>query len=391
MTRILCAAAIALLSACATPDRVPAVPPGDTTRAVVSGIPMARFWMDVDFETLAAGLSIIIARERADLAARGEPTDVLPPAEFLAISGGGEDGAFGAGLLVGWTETGTRPEFKVVTGISTGALTAPFAFLGPDYDDELEAIYTEITADNIFALRGVTAAIFDDALADTSPLRATIARYADADLLARIAEEYARGRILLIGTTDIDARQSVVWNIGAIAESGHPGALDLFHDILLASAAIPGAFPPVLIDVEVDGVPYQEMHVDGGAVSQVFAYPPSASTENIAERGLTRDRTLYVIRNARLDAEWASTERQTLSIASRAISTLIQSQGVGDIYRIYTLAQRDGVEFNLAYIGADFDTPLPEPFDPGYMRALFDYGYDWALAGPDWHRTPPDF
>ena len=373
-------------AACAHPERGPAVPSDATTQATIPGIPNARYWIGEGPEAMIALGIESIERERA-----AANTEELPPAYYLALSGGGEDGAFGAGLLVGWTETGTRPEFKLVTGISTGALSAPFAFLGPDYDDELAAVYTDVTSADIFDERGFLAAVYDDAMADTLPLRGTIERYADEELLRRIAEEYERGRLLLIATTDLDARRPVIWDMGAIAASGAPGALSLFHDILVASSAVPGAFPPVMIDVELDGRAHQEMHVDGGATAQVFVYPPSLNIRAAAERGFDRERTMYVIRNARLDAEWATTERQTISIAARAISSLIQSQGVGDLYRIYLAAQRDGIDFNLAYIGADFDVPLEEPFDPDYMQALYDYGYELGRAGYSWDQTPPGF
>ncbi len=194
---------------------------------------------------------------------------------YLAVSGGGDNGAFGAGLMNGWTETGTRPEFKMVTGVSTGALIAPFAFLGPDYDAALREVYTTMTPEKVYRARGLSAALFDDAMADTSPLAAMIARYADQKMLDAIAREYQKGRLLMIGTTDLDAQRPVIWNIGAHRGQRPPGALDLFRKILRASAAIPGAFQPVLIDVEIDGRKYQEMHVDGGAIAQLFLYPPS--------------------------------------------------------------------------------------------------------------------
>jgi hypothetical protein len=162
----------------------------------------------------------------------------------------------------------------------------------------------------------------------------------DQALLDAIAAEYAKGRVLLIGTTNLDARRPVIWNIGQIAGSGHPGALDLVKAILIASAAIPGAFPPVMIDVEVDGKTYEEMHVGGGASSQVFVYPPGLSVAATSRaEGVTRERRLYVIRNARLDPDCAQVDRSTLSILERAVSSLIQTQGVGDLYRIYLAAQ----------------------------------------------------
>ncbi|MEX2298387.1 MAG: hypothetical protein WD715_13305, partial [Dongiaceae bacterium] len=195
-----------------------------------------------------------------------------------------------------------------------------------------------------------------------------------------------------IASTDLDARRPVIWNIGAIASSGAPQALELIRKIFVASAAVPGAFPPVMIDVEVDGQPYQEMHVDGGAVSQAFLYPPQLSVSELsAEYGVQRERQAYIIRNSRLDADWASVERQVMDIAGRAISSLIQSQGVGDLDRMYLQTQRDGVGYNLAYIGSDFTTPGGGDFDPVYMNALFDYGYALGKAGYAWGKEPPGF
>jgi hypothetical protein len=385
-------AILLLVAGCAGLTRQEAVPQMVQKRATVLELSSVRYWADQDPIDFVADAMAALEREQALWRASGHGGS-LPPAEFLAISGGGENGAFGAGLLVGWTAAGTRPAFKGVTGISTGALTAPFAFLGPDYDDELREIYTSISARDVLEQRSYLSAILQDAAADNAPLRRTIARYFDQPLLDAIAAEHAKGRILLIGTTNLDARQPIIWNIGEIAASGRPGALDLVHDILLASAAIPGAFPPVMIDAEVDGKRYQEMHVDGGASAQVFLYPPSLDIR-ARERATgmrARERRVYVIRNARLDPDWAQVERRTLSIAGRAVSSLIQTQGVGDLYRIYLAAERDGIDFNLAYIPRRFTTPLEEPFDTKYMRELFQLGYDMAVQGYPWAKVPPGF
>ena len=376
-----------LLSACGPLARIDAVPVVQEERATVQGLPDVRFWADGDPAAFMAAARQAVEWEQAYLASTGHQGP-LPPANFLAISGGGENGAFGAGLLVGWTAAGTRPEFKGVTGISTGALTAPFAFLGPAYDDRLREVYTTLSAKDVMHPRGFLAALFDDAMADNSPLRKTVAKYFDQTMLDAIVAEHRKGRILLIGTTNLDARRPVIWNIGAIADSGHPRALELVHDVLVASAAIPGAFPPVMIDVEVDGTAYEEMHVDGGASTQVFLYPPQL---NVASSGVSRERVLYVIRNARLDPEWAQVERQVMSIAGRAISSLIQTQGVGDLYRIYLTTQRDGFDFNLAYIPKSFTRTLKEPFETAYMQELFELGYDLAVAGYPWEKAPPGF
>jgi hypothetical protein len=325
------------------------------------------------------------------------PTATLPPclrrlpwrsspAFFLAVSGGSDNGAFGAGLINGWTTTGTRPQFSIVTGVSTGALIAPFAFLGPDYDAALRDIYTTIGPDQVFSRRGLIAALFNDGMADTGPLAETIARYADQAMVDAIAREYLKGRLLLIGTTDLDAQRPVIWNVGAIAASRHPKSLGLFRKILLASASIPGAFNPVLLDVEIDGAQFQEMHVDGGAIAQLFLYPASIDPRVLSAE---RPQTAYIIRNARLDPEAAEVERRTIAIAGRAIDTMLAASGYNDVMRVYFVTKRDGVDYNLAYIGADFKVPRAGFFDQGYMRALYDYGYQQAVAGQAWHKTPP--
>src|SRR5258705_10997169 len=208
-------------------------------------------------------------------------------------------------------------------------------------------------AERIMKMRWLLAAISDDAMADTTPLAELLATYIDEKFLKAVAAEYAKGRLLLIGTTNLDARRPNIWNIGAIASSGDPGAVALVRKILIASPAIPAAFPPVVIDVEVDGKKYQEMHVDGGALRQVFLYPVRLEFgRESQEKGMGRDRYAYVIRNARLDPDWAPTQRQTLKIASRAISALIASQGDGDLYRAYLTTRPAGMEFKSACITA---------------------------------------
>lgn len=379
-----------LLAACATPQRVDAVPSAMTARAD-PGIADARFFPDRDPAPFVAMAQASYQREVDWLRGRGH-VGPLPPADFLTISGGGGDGAFGAGLLTGWSDSGRRPEFKLVTGISTGALIAPFAFLGPQYDPILKETYTQVSDQDIFRQRNFTAALWNDAMADTAPMAEMVKRYVTRDLLDAIAAEYAKGRLLIIGTTNLDSREPVYWNMGAIAASRDPRALELFRKVVLASAAIPGAFPPVMIDVTVDGVAYQEMHVDGGATRQVFMYPPTLHLRDLASAAQAeRVRRLYIIRNARLDPEWASVDRRTLSIANRAVSSLIQTQGIGDLSQIYLTARRDGIDYNLAYIPPEFSAPKTAEFDPVYMTALFELGRSRAAAGYPWDRYPPGF
>ena len=391
MNLIRLASAVALSTvlatgACSFPERGTAVPAANTTEALPLGIANARFYADGDASLMVQEGQRSFERELAALKAEGKSTTRLPPANYLAMSGGGDNGAFGAGLMKGWTESGTRPEFKMVTGVSTGALIAPFAFLGPDYDAALREVYTTMTPDKVFRVRGLMAALYDDAMADTGPLAEVIASYADQKMFDAIAREYARGRLLLIGTTDLDAQRPVIWNIGALAASGHPQALDLFRKILRASAAIPGAFQPVMMDVEIGGKKYQEMHVDGGAVAQLFLYPP---TIDLKADGVKRERRAWIVRNGPLSPNYSASDRRTFSIAGRAIETMLVSSGRNDVLRTYFVTQRDGVAYNLAYIGSDFSAPKKGEFDQTYMTALYEYGYQQARENREWHKGPP--
>ena len=384
-------AALCTVAGCSALPRLNAVPPDKEADVTVLGLSDIRYWGDENSPTLISEGHAAYDRELAAWRRAGN-AGPLPPASFLAISGGGENGAFGAGLLIGWTAAGTRPDFKIVTGISTGALTAPFAFLGPRYDDQLRDVYTGISEEDILERRTLLAVVTNDALASSTPLRHTMSRYVTQSMLDDIASAYEAGRLLLIGTTNLDEGRPVIWNVGKLAASGRPGALDLVRQILVASASIPGAFPPVMIDVEADGRRYQEMHVDGGASAQVFVYPPSVQFDLLARgRGIVRERRLYVIRNARLDPQWEQIQRRTLTIISRAISSLIQTQGVGDLYRIYIAAKRDNIDFNLAYIPETFTMELPRPFDQTYMRTLFNLGDEMAKNGYPWAKFPPGY
>lgn len=384
------AACIALslsLLGCSALERKSAVPAQALGKAQITGLPSVRYLISSQ-----SGVDALVADVIQVEAARGKK-GFTGDANYLALSGGGDDGAFGAGLLVGWSKQGSRPSFNLVTGISTGALIAPFAYLGKDYDPMLQEVYTNISSRDIYIERGILSGIFSDGLADSTPLYQLISKYVDANFLKKIAYEYnTHGRWLLIGTTNIDAGQPVIWNMGRIATIGSPEALELFRRIMLASASIPGAFPPVMFDFLLDGQAFQEMHVDGGASTQVFLYPSSAAQKAI-ELGIKRrvNRQAYIIRNSRLDPRWNETERRTLSVAGRAISQLIQTQGIGDLYRIYTTAKSDNVGFNLAYIGSDFNEPHTKEFDTKYMNALFQYGYAHAIKGYPWSKHPPGF
>ena len=390
------AVALPVLFGCAAQPRRAAVPAAlrHEVEVILAGTPGAiryRVGDARDEQLLASEFAQSWKREREHLASRGQE-GTLPPAAFLTLSGGGDNGAFAAGLLGGWSAAGERPQFKLVTGISTGALIAPFAFLGPAYDGLLREFYTTTSRADIVEELPILSALTGEAVLDTKPLREKLRRHVDRAFLEAVAAEYRKGRELWIATTDLDNLQRYIWNLTRIAASPDPGAVDLFISLMLASASIPGAFPPVLIEVEAGGVQYHEMHVDGGAMAQVFVYPLGLDFDALAaEHNASRRRSIYVVRNARLEPESVQVERRSYSIASRAIAALIQSQGVGDLYRIYLAAQRDGLDYNLAYIPSSFEATRRELFDTAYMRALYRFGYDLALRGYPWEKQPPDY
>jgi len=388
LSRLLVAVAMVIGVGCtSTPARNP-LPLELTNQAVVPGVPEARFWGD---EWPKFSLERFNTFTENDFQRHFEGV-YNQPHSYLAVSGGGANGAFGAGLLVGWTQTGTRPEFTMVTGVSTGALTAPFAFLGPDYDDQLRKVYTTTSTDMIVKKRNPFLTPFGDSMVDTRPLRALIATTISTDVIEAVAREHNKGRRLMIGTANLDAGRSVIWNMGAIAASDYPRKVELFHDVLQASSAIPVAFPPVVIPVEANGQSYDEMHVDGGTGSQVFVYPAALDWKLITEKLKVRGKPMvYVIRNSFLEPDYRGVNRSIFPIGMRTIDSLIRTQGIGDLYQIYTLCVRDGNEFNLAYIPSDFREEPSEGFDPVYMSKLFDLGHRMALAGYPWQKVPPGF
>ncbi len=378
---------VAIVTGCAAspPPRNP-VPEELVDAAFIAGIPRARYPGDVPPPFTEEWL-----QEGTEEELRARAVGVMDTEHhYLAISGGGANGAYAAGLLVGWSEEGSRPTFTVVTGISTGALAAPFAFLGPAYDDQLREIYTTFDTEDLIEKRGILAIFRQDAMEDSAPLRAMIGRYVDDDLIAELAAEYASGRALLVGTTNIDTMRPIIWNLTRIAASGAPQRGQLIRDILLASAAIPVGLPPVMFEVEANGQTYHEMHVDGGATSQVFFYPVGLDWELMLDRlNVPGQPDLFVIRNARIAPTYTVVERRTPAIGLRSINSLLRTQGLGDLYRIYLAAERDGLEYHGAAIPDDFTEKPAEFFDPVYMQKLFELGYELARGGYPWSAQPP--
>jgi len=304
---------------------------------------------------------------------------------MLSLSGGGSDGAFGAGFLCGWSTTGERPEFDLVTGISTGSLIAPFAFLGSGYDRLLKMFYTTYSTKDLVKYRLSGQAFFS-----TAPLRATLETYISDEMIEAIGEEFRKGRTLIIGTTNLDEMRPVYWDIGAIAQHRTKEARKLIRDVILASVAIPVAFPPVYIGVEANGEKYDEMHVDGGITNQVFSYPPALHLgETLENFGGFKTASIFIIRNDLVISPGKVVAPSMEAIATRSMEGLLRNQGVGDLYRIYYTAQRDGVDFNLAYIPPSFEEKSEEMFDANYMSKLFEVGFDQGAGATPWHKSPP--
>jgi predicted patatin/cPLA2 family phospholipase len=383
--------ATVMLAACTSIERHP-VPIDAMDRAVIPGMPNVRDWADEPSEHFQKDLIESVR----DAKAAGGPEPGSRTMNALVLSGGGSNGAFGAGFLKGWTQSGTRPEFKLVTGISTGALIAPYAFLGTDHDEDLEHAFTTVTTKDVYKIRSPFTVLRKDSLARTDPLAARLDEVITDDMLRAIAAEHRRGRRLFVGTTNLDAQRLVVWNMGAIAASGRPGSLDLFRKVLLASASIPVAFPPVYIEVEADGTRYDEMHVDGGVVSELFLWGAmvdiaDARSELQVEPELRVHASIYIIRNSQIDAEPVQVDPNLVDIASRSMVTLLKAVAIGDLARIWERAEETGVKFNYVGIPPEHAETPAGSFEPADMRRLFELGRSMALSGQPWRKEPPSW
>lgn len=385
-------AAVALAGCALAVARVPVPDAATSEIAQVRGMTGVRAWADYVPSDLAGEMQ----RRLPNLPRLGQSAELRngrPVVDILALSGGGGDGAFGAGLLAGWTARGDRPEFEVVTGVSAGAIIAPFAFLGPRYDRQLEAIWTEYETSELVITQILPGLLGGPALADTGPLKALIARYIDQALLVEVARQYGRGRMLLVGTTNLDAQRPVVWNMGEIARlaaRGNAEAGDLFRRVIMASAAIPGAFPPEHIAVTAAGKDYEELHVDGGATREMFVAPVNVPFAAFDRFYPTRPhRRLFIVKNGKINPDYQAVPEKAIAIAGRAVSTLLKAQHLSDIYRVYRMACDDGAEFKLAAVPASFDKKAKEAFDPAYQRALFEEGRKFGRTSSGWLAAPP--
>ena len=365
---VLCAA---LLTACASVERIPYTQQ-EQELAVIPGIPEARFWADDP--------SLARRNPLLDLRARDNPA-------ILALSGGGADGAFGAGLLNGWTQRGDRPRFTVVTGASAGALIAPFAFLGPQYDSVLADVFSSGAFEGFLQFQGVRG-LFGTSLFEAAPLRRLIAKHVTPEIIDAVAREYRTGRRLFVVTTQLDAQRTAIWDMGAIASSVDPRAPELFRQVIEASASIPGIFSPVLIDVETQGKRFAEMHVDGGITSNVLVVPEAMLVANrpIVPAGV-RPR-IYVILNSKLGPYFDVVPATTVRIALRAFETSVRANTRNTLLASYEFIRRRNWTLTLAAIDDSFPSQASAGFDTAYMKGLFEFGVEQGRTGAAWRRGP---
>jgi hypothetical protein len=364
------------------------------TATVVSFSRDIRLWADESPSNLDQLISELITQYVAAHTDYYRTHGRYPTLNYLSISAGAGNGAFAAGLLSGWSETGHQPDFAIVSGVSAGALIAPFVFIGPAYERRLKGLFTQKDAPKLIStsfLGVVRGLMGGSALADDSQLVQQITENITPDVMAAIAAEHRKGKRLFIATTNLEAQRGVIWNIGEIANSGNPQALDLIRRIIVASVSIPGVMKPVSIAVAAGGRRYDELHADGGVISQVFLYPMKVRQRVINQfesRGLQR--RLYVLRNSKVVADYSAIKPTLFPITFRAIETISKYQGIGDLYRLYLTARRDGIDYNLCYIPDNFDAPSEVLLDPQYMTALFNAGYSKGLQ-PDrvWLKKPP--
>jgi hypothetical protein len=370
-------AAAAILAGCSTaPPRTPYTQQEQLV-ADIPGIPGARLWADDPG----------IVRGRRSVAPR---TRVQQPI-VLALSGGGADGAFGAGLLTGWSATGTRPQFTFVTGASAGALMAPFAFLGPRYDDALRSVFASGEMTNLLQTDSLGALLGTSAF-KTAPLRDLIARHADAEMLAAIAREYQAGRRLYVVTTNLDAQRTAIWDMGKIAASGQPNALELFRNVLTASASIPGVFSPVLIDVEAQGRQFTEMHVDAAVTNNLFILPEAVLVSGTPVFPPDARPQLYVIVNGKIAPDFEVVRAATLPIVTRSFETSVHANTRNTLLASYQFARSRNWPFHLASIDPAYPRPTNNyGFEPGYMEQLFEYGYQRGKNGIRWQSIPSEY
>lgn len=340
----------------------------------------ARTWRPTEDPRIRAGDTVRVEALATEIGDRLWSSSE-PPA-ILALSGGGANGAYGAGVLTGWTESGTRPAFLVVTGVSTGALAAPFAFLGPEWDDELRGAYAEGRTRGLLGWRSF-AGLVTPGLFDSGVLKDLVEDYVTPELLRQIAIEHDKGRRLLIVTTNLDAQETVIWDMGVLARQGGDQAVALFREVLLASASIPGVFPPVMISgVDHEGRLIEEMHVDGGVITPFLGIPESLLT--VTTLTPAPDGTaLYVLINGQMGRTETITRGTLPAILARTYDTMSKANLRTSLAVNLVFAERNGLSLYVAAIPDGIEASSLD-FGPESMAELFELGRAAAAGGAAW-------
>lgn len=374
MQRVIAILMLAFLAGCMAPDRL-AYGPKAAASASVAGFGDIRIYADLNGRLPQSRAWLPIPRHKE--------------INYLVLSGGGAGGAFSVGALKAWSDKGQRPEFDMVSGVSTGALIAPYAFLGSAYDETLVDLYTSGVARELVDLKFLPKGLLGPSLLRQEPLRTMVERYLTRDTMERIAAEHRKGRRLLVLTSNLDSQRAVIWNMGAIADSNRPDALKLFQDIIIASASIPGLYPAVLIKARADGRMFEEMHSDGGSATQILTIPEgwiANAEEDEWPKGPKYN--MYILVNNALMPEFALTTNNTFIVMARASSFLIKAQTRSALLATYAYAQKTGIRFHMASIDVPVSYDMTDPFNTNYMRAVYNLGYAQMANGSLWKERP---
>ncbi len=307
------------------------------------------------------------------------------PLQMLAVSGGVAGAPFTAGLLVGWSRSGTRPLFDQVTGISSGSLIGTYAFLGPKYDAQMQHLILSMTSADLIKFRPLRCMLFDGSFGCAKPAEQLIQRAFDDNLIADLrCAYYAEGRRLYVGTMNLETKRLTIWDLGAIASSGRPDANELVRKVLLAAVSWPGAVPPVPFDIEINGHCYREEHCDAGSVAMAMPplgpLPPCPAGSN-----------LYVLASRKLYSDPEPVPKRACSRLKPSMTALFEALTRADISHLYSLCLFSGIRFHLLALPQWYHGGAPSiaHLYPKEAPQLFEMGYQLGVAGPGWRLTPP--
>jgi hypothetical protein len=386
---------VLVLSACTVTQRPTPPPVGEPVEQAWGSVPILSADAVADTSLSESLISSLRAKFEK---ARADNVSGKIPYRALTLSGGGSRGAYGAGVMSGWTVRGDRPQFDVVTGISVGALMATHVFLGPDFDENLK-IYKRLTNDDVYKKRGLFDIFRSGAAYDTAPLRETLLSLINEDILDLVAAEHRTGRRLFVGSTNLDANLFTIWDLGAIAGSGRPDRLQRYIDAIMASAAFPIAFQPVYIEVEGEDGPHTQMHVDGGVRETAFYFDFVEELYAAAEAaGLTEGdfkQELYLLINGNLSHSqsvvYDPVSGKLKDVIAATIDSLMTRITRGSVFRLWVRAMIDGADFHLSFVPADFEFKTHTlQFEPEEEATLFELGYRQSVEGTAWvtQRAP---